>query len=183
MAKPLKYSLILIVLGILAGFLLAFVNSFTSEIINERKQEEVRLALIEHFPYDSYSIDQSDNYTNLDSKILEIYFGFGADKKLSSVIYKTKGIGYGGEVISLVCINADGTFVDVKMVEASKETKGIGDKVFNHDFKIATESVGSYDAEVLARSSMTSNAVIGGIEAAANHFKTIADTLGGITND
>jgi len=119
----------------------------------------------------------------LNSKITEIYFAFGSDNKLSAVIYKTKAQGYGGAVISLVCIAADGKIVNVKMVEAGKETPGKGDKLFNHDFSIANESVDNYSPEILAGSTVTANAVVGGIHAAVAHFKSIAHTLGGISND
>ncbi|MGD9604539.1 MAG: FMN-binding protein [Bacilli bacterium] len=183
MGKPLKYSLILIVLGIIAGFLLAFVNNITSEIINERQQEELKAALEQYFPYEAYSVDQSSNYANLNNKISAIYFGFGADDKVSAVIYKTTSQGYGGDVVSLICIGADGKIINAKMIEASKETPGKGDKLFDHDFTIANESVDSYSTEIVAGSTLTSDAVIVGIDAAVSHFKTIANTLGGITND
>jgi Na+-translocating ferredoxin:NAD+ oxidoreductase RnfG subunit len=183
MAKSLKYSSILIVLGIVAGFLLAFVNNITSGIIEERQQEELRAALEEYFPYEAYSPDQSVNYDNLNSKISAIYFGFGADNKLAAVIYKTVGTGWGGDVVSLIAIDAQGNFIDAKMVEATKETPGKGDKYFTFDFNIASESVSSYSAAFIAGTSDTAKAVIGGIDAAASHFKTIASTVGGITND
>ncbi|MGD9887192.1 MAG: FMN-binding protein [Bacilli bacterium] len=183
MGKPLKYSLILIVLGIIAGFLLAFVNSITSEIIYERQQAELKAALEEYFPYEAYSVDQSSQYSNLNTKINAIYFGFGADNKLAAVIYKTKAQGYGGDVISLVCIGVNGKIVDAKMIEATKETPGKGDKLFDHDFTIANESVDSYSTEIVSGSTVTSNAVIDGIDAAISHFITIEGTLGGITND
>lgn len=183
MAKPLKYSFLLIGLGLIAGFLLAYVNNITSGVLAERQRALIQEAMNEYFDYDSYSIDRSGDYENLDSDISEIYFAFGADDKVAAVIYKTVSQGYGGDVVSLIAIKADGTFDGVHMIEGSKETPGKGDKVLTHDFQVTNESVDDYTYEILAGSSVTSNAVVNGINAAAEHFQTIESTLGDITND
>lgn len=183
MAKPLKYSLLLIGLGLIAGFLLAYVNNITSGVLAERQRALIEEAMNEYFDYPSYSVDRSGDYENLDSDISEIYFAFGTDNKVAAVVYKTVSQGYGGDVVSLIAIKADGTFDGVYMIEGSKETPGKGDKVLTHDFQVTGEPAESYSYEILAGSSVTSNAVVSGIEAAAAHFQTIESSLGDITND
>ncbi|HBP26206.1 MAG TPA: hypothetical protein DD618_04570 [Acholeplasmatales bacterium] len=182
-AKPLRYSLLLIGLGLIAGFLLAYVNNITSGVLAERQRALIQEAMNEYFDYASYSVDRSDDYDNLDSDISEIYFAFGVDDQVAAVIYKTVSQGYGGDVVSLIAIKADGTFDGVHMIEGSKETPGKGDKVLTHDFQVTGEPVDSFTFEILAGSSVTSNAVVNGIEAAAEHFQTVESSLGGITND
>ncbi|NLH54698.1 MAG: hypothetical protein GX482_04225, partial [Acholeplasmataceae bacterium] len=76
MNKTIRYALFLLVLGIIAGGLLAVVNSFTAPIIEERQREAVMEALNEHFDYPEYSLDRSDEYTDLTSEITAIYYAY-----------------------------------------------------------------------------------------------------------
>lgn len=181
MNKPLKYSIFLTVLGIIAGFLLAFVNSITAPVIEARKKEEVKKALQEHFDYPDFSVSQIANYKDIDKTITDIFFAFD-NNKLTAVIYQTKASGYQSEVVALVGIKADGTFEKVVMIDEG-ETSGIGTNVYKHDFKITGEVVTDYSYELLGGATRTSSAVAKGIDAAAKHFKTIKDSLGGITNE
>ena len=106
MNKPLKYSIFLTVLGIIAGFLLAFVNSITAPVIEARKKEEVIKALQEHFDYQDFSVSKIANYN--DKTITDIFFAFD-NNKLAAVIYQTKASGYQSDVVALVSIKADCT--------------------------------------------------------------------------
>lgn len=179
MNKPLKYSIFLTVLGIIAGFLLAFVNSITAPVIEARKKEEVKKALQEHFDYQDFSVSKIANYN--DKTITDIFFAFD-NNKLAAVIYQTKASGYQSDVVALVSIKADGTFEKVVMIDEG-ETSGIGTNVYKHDFKITGEAVTDYSYELMGGATRTSSAVAKGIDAAAKHFKTIKDSLGGITNE
>lgn len=179
--KILKYSLFLIVLGLIAGFLLGFVNSITEPIIENRKKEAVAAALKEHFDYPDYSPSMMNEYPNINSAIEDIFYTFDANGKLVSVIYKTVGQGYKSEVRSYVEIKANGTFGKAVMI-SNDDTKSFADLVVGHDFGITDESVEDY-SPIKAGASFTSQGVISGIDAAAAHFKTIKDKVGGITND
>jgi len=179
--KILKYSLMLIALGLISGFLLAFINSLTAPVIAARKKAEVKEALQEYFNYNEYTENKSGEYSDLDKSIREIYYAFDENGDLAAIIYQTAAQGYGGEVVSLIGIKADGTFDNAYMISGDKETSGIGSKVFEHDFDISDESTDDYSYEVLAGATITSSAVVVGIEAASTHFDTI--DLGGIANE
>ena len=180
MNKTLQYSIFLTVLCLVAGLLLTFVNSFTSKIITERKREEVRQALQEYFNYDDYGENIAEDFTNLSDYIDEIYYGFDSEGKVEAVIYKTVASGYGGPVVSLIAIKADGTFEKLQVIDVSKETPNIGTRAKDHDFKIESKNVTNYSYELRAGVTVTTQAVGYGIDAAAAHFKTIQNTLGGI---
>jgi electron transport complex protein RnfG len=59
--KTIKYSLLLVILGIVAGGLLAYVNSITAPIIAERKDAELKEILEEYFECERFT-DETTNY-------------------------------------------------------------------------------------------------------------------------
>ena len=184
MNKTIRYALFLLVLGIIAGGLLAVVNSFTAPIIEERQREAVMEALNEHFDYPEYSLDRSDEYPDRTSEITAIYFAFDeGNVDPVAVIYQVTTQGYGGAVVSLVGIKADGTFDDVAVVEAKNETPNLGTQIIGHDFGIKNESVNDYSYDTIGGATKSSEAVHFAIDIAADHFKKIQDKLGGITNE
>lgn len=181
--KTLKYALFLLVLGIIAGGLLALVNSFTAPVIEGRKRQAVKELLGEYFDYASFSTDKASLYPEKDSTIEAIYFAFDDEDKVAAVIYQVSAKGYGGPVVTLVGIKADGTFDDAVVVEAKNETPGYGSKAIGFDFDVKNKSVDVKAFKTITGATSTSNAVHKGILAAAAHFKTIRNTLGGIKNE
>lgn len=175
-SKILKYSMFLIALGIIAGFLLGFVNYFTSPIIKERASAAAEAALKEHFVYDGYSGSHIDEFPTDDDRIIDIYRTYDADNNVAAIVYKTVARGYASDVVSYVEIKADGTFGKAKMIEHG-DTQGIAGPVAKHDFKINDSSIDSYSPEVYSGATFTSNAVIEGIHAAAAHFKLNKEKL------
>ncbi|MDD3348505.1 MAG: FMN-binding protein [Bacilli bacterium] len=168
MPKTIKYSLFLVVLGIIAGVLLAFVNSITAPIIDARKEEELKEVLEEYFECDKFS-DETANYS-LDKGIEKIYFGY-IGNNLTMVIYQASTNGYAGPVVSLVGINiADDKLVDIKVASADKETSGIGSKVIGHDFNITGESINDYSFDIISGATVSSNAVKNNLVIAINHY-------------
>ena len=174
-SKILKYSLFLIALGLIAGFLLGFVNSITSPIIKERAQAAAEAALKEHFVYAGYSGGHIEEFVIDDSRIVEIYRTYDADDKVAAIIYKTVARGYSSDVVSYVEIKADGTFGKAIMIEHG-DTPSFANPVKDHDFGITNESINSY-SPILSGASYTSGAVIEGINAAAAHFKANTQKL------
>lgn len=183
MNKTLKYTLFLLVMGIVAGGLLALVNSFTAPIIEERQRQAVMEALGEHFDYPDFSLDKANEYPERNKNILAIYFAFDSEGKVAAVIYQTTAKGYGGQIVSLIGIKADGSFDNVAVVEAGSETKGLGTQVLDFDFGVNNESVNDYSYNTISGATVSSEAVHAGIDVAAAHFKSIQGTLGGITNE
>ena len=188
--KTLKYALFLLVLGIIAGGLLALVNSFTAPVIEGRKRQAVKELLGEYFDYARFdkaplSLYPEKDSTIKDSTIEAIYFAFDdeEDKVAAAVIFQVSAKGYGGPVVTLVGIKVDGTFDDAVVVEAKNETPGYGSKAIGFDFDVKNKSVDVKAFKTITGATYTSNAVHKGILAAAAHFKTIRNTLGGIKNE
>ncbi len=168
MPKTIKYSLLLVVLGIVAGVLLAYVNSITAPIIAAREENELKEVLEGYFECERFT-EETTEYT-LDSGIEKIYFGY-VDEKLTMIIYQTSKKGYGGSIVSLVGITlADDTIVDVQVVTAKDETASIGSKVVGHDFTVSGENIQDYSFEIISGATISSNAVKNGLIAAINHY-------------
>ncbi len=168
MPKTIKYSLLLVVLGIIAGVLLAYVNSITAPIIAARKDAELKEILEEYFECDRFT-DETTNY-NLDKGIEKIYFGY-VEGKLELVIYQASTNGYGGPIVSLIGINlADDKLVDIQVASAENETVGIGSEVLDHDFSIAGESINDYSFEIISGATVSSNAVKNNLIVVIKHY-------------
>lgn len=170
MPKPLKYSLFLLALGLITGFMLAFINSITEPIIDKRKEDEAREALQDYFDYEKYE-DVTSEFVNNQKGIDKIYLAFNSDK-LVAVIYQTTFLGYGGDVTSLVGIDAtNDKFINVYAIDASQETKNIGSKIIGHDFDIKNENIKSYTFEIIVGATYSSNAVKSGVEASKINYE------------
>lgn len=168
MPKTIKYSLFLVILGIIAGVLLAYVNSITAPLITAREEAELKEVLESYFVCDKFS-DATADY-ELDKGIEKVYFGY-IDNALSLVIYQASANGYAGKVISLVGIDfSTDKIVDVPVANADSETSGIGSLVVGHDFDLAGKNIGDYEFEVIAGATVSSKAVKASLEAAVNHY-------------
>lgn len=181
MNKYVKYTLFLLVLGLAAGFLLAFVNSITAPIILEAEENAAREALSEYYPFANYK-DVTANMNDLDANIENVYYAFGADNKLAAIIYKTSVKGYADQVVTLIAFNPDGTFIDAKVI-AQKETKGKGDQYQikpGFSFNVKGETAEEFDYDIIAGATVTGEAAGTGMSSAAKHFRTIQSRLGGV---
>lgn len=166
--KTIKYSLLLVILGIVAGGLLAYVNSITAPIIAERKDAELKEILEEYFECERFT-DETTNY-ELDKGIEKIYFGY-VENNLEVVIYQTSTNGYGGPIVTLVGINlTDDKLVNLQVASAENETVGIGSKVLNHDFSVAGENITDYSFEIISGATVSSNAVKNNLIIAVKHY-------------
>lgn len=184
--NTIKYALFLVVLCLLAGGLLALVNSFTNPIITERNEKLLNDTLKKDFEADKYQ-EVTEKYMKDFSKtsILNMYFAGDSEGNLKYIIYKVSKQGYGGPVVSLVAINVKTEkFEKVSVVDVSKETKNIGDKVVDFHFGITDRKVDNFKfskhGEVRAGSTVSSNAVASGIQDAADHYNKIKSTLSNV---
>ena len=187
MNKTLKYSLFLLVLGILAGGLLAFVNSITAPIINERAKEEATRSLKENFDYADYSLNLVDNLVDEEDKdayknITGIYKAYDENGDLAAVIYQTQFMGYENEIVTQISINPDGTFENLVVVTKTNEPTHQSGTVNEHDFNLGGNT-NSPTYDVISKATSTTSAVSKGIDAASKHFNSIKNSLGGVTND
>ena len=129
----------LAVAGILAGILIAMVNQHTKPIIDAYRAEQLRLAVYEVLPeatrYNTFylldgmlSPDLPDGAKESDYK--RVYAGYGDAGELVGVALSRGESGFQDVIMVIFGFDpASGTLSGMKVLE-SKETPGLGDKIF-----------------------------------------------------
>ena len=153
MKETMKLIVRLFLITAIAGFVLAFVNSFTSPIIKERERKQYEMALKEVFK-DAEKFDklQDDKLLPIKEKIKNIEnieVAKQGDKTLGYV-FKTLGKnGYGGDISMLMAVKLeDKSIVGFKVLKHS-ETPGLGSRVATAEY--AKSVVGNKATEHLVR--------------------------------
>ena len=153
MKETMKLIVRLFLITAIAGFVLAFVNSFTSPIIQERERKQYEMALKEVFK-DAEKFDklQDDKLLPIKEKIKNIEnieVAKQGDKTLEYV-FKTLGKnGYGGDISMLMAVKLeDKSIVGFKVLKHS-ETPGLGSRVATAEY--AKSVVGNKATEHLVR--------------------------------
>lgn len=153
MKETMKLIVRLFLITAIAGFVLAFVNSFTSPIIQERERKQYEMALKEVFK-DAEKFDklQDDKLLPIKEKIKNIEnieVAKQGDKTLGYV-FKTLGKnGYGGDISMLMAVKLeDKSIVGFKVLKHS-ETPGLGSRVATAEY--AKNVVGNKATEHLVR--------------------------------
>lgn len=153
MKETMKLIVRLFLITAIAGFVLAFVNSFTSPIIQECERKQYEMALKEVFK-DAEKFDklQDDKLLPIKEKIKNIEnieVAKQGDKTLGYV-FKTLGKnGYGGDISMLMAVKLeDKSIVGFKVLKHS-ETPGLGSRVATAEY--AKSVVGNKATEHLVR--------------------------------
>lgn len=174
--KPLHYSLLLIILGIIVGALLSLVNMFTAPYIRENKLKVVRPMLEELVSNaDKFEV-VTDQYKNIDKSIQDVYVAYVGENQTAVLLYVVTSNRY-GDIESLIGIDiTTNKFINIKFI-ASSQTKGFGDvdTLNKHDFKIQGANL-DVEIDAYAKASFSSKSVQDAINIAAqfyrNNFKT-----------
>jgi len=129
----------LAVAGTLAGLLIVLVNQHTKPIIDKYKAEQLRIAVYEVLPgtdrYDTYYLVDSALSLTLpegvkESEYKRVYVGYDADKKLNGVAMSRGESGFQDVIMIIFGIDTNtGKLKGMKVLD-SKETPGLGDKIF-----------------------------------------------------
>lgn len=142
MNKGLISGLVLLVIGLVCGVLLAFVNSFTAPIIKENADKVVLESLGEVYEGASnYTLDEVEGGNNVDKLF------FLKDKTSGdtvAIIYSVQAEGYQSTISMLIAIEVNGSnefVVAGYKVVSQAETSGIGDKIVGYDFEMEGEII------------------------------------------
>ena len=160
--------IVLTVICLVFGFLLSYVNSITSPIIETAAAEAAELAKKE-------VLADADSFTEItDVELPEsVDQAFAADNGAGHVYFAT-GSGYGGDMQIIVGIDADGVITGTQVLSHS-ETAGLGARVaeeaWNSQFMGEDESLS--DVSVISGSTVSSNCFIKLVEAAFEANDTI----------
>ncbi|MGM0395494.1 MAG: RnfABCDGE type electron transport complex subunit G [Bacillota bacterium] len=186
MKDTIKLGLVLLLVAAIAGGVLAGVNSITSPVIAERQRMESLSAILELFP------DADDSVEYDEAQVAEIASTYPSIREVTEVLSEGETIGYamstvasgyGGDITTLVGVNADGTLSGIQVLNMS-ETPGLGAKIvddpdFAESFEgkgaggnISASGEGAGDDEVMMISGATvsTNAVVKGVNEALDAF-------------
>ena len=129
----------LAVAGALAGLLIVLVNQHTKPIIDKYKAEQLQKAVYEVLPgtdrYDTYYLVDSSLSLNLpegakESEYKRVYVGYDANKKLNGVAMSRGESGFQDVIMIIFGVDPNtGKLKGMKVLD-SKETPGLGDKIF-----------------------------------------------------
>lgn len=168
MQKIIKLVVFLALISGLSGFCLSLVNDMTSPIIEEQKLAAVKENLEMLYPGAEFA--EETVTLDADSAIQNIYTASNGGS-VTGYIYKVGVNGYAGEVTYLVGINPDGSYQGFIALTYSSETKGIGTRIADAEFSDQFEGKTIDDnIDTLSGATVTSSAVVKGIDEAAAHF-------------
>lgn len=129
----------LAVAGALAGLLIVMVNQHTKPLIDKYKAEQLQIAVYEVLPgterYNTYYLVDSALSLTLpagakESEFKRVYIGYDAENNLSGVAMSRGESGFQDVIMIIFGFNPNtGKLMGMKVLD-SKETPGLGDKIF-----------------------------------------------------
>lgn len=187
MKDYLRLGLTLLIISAVAAGALAFLNSVTAPIIAENAKQASYAKYYEilgegveinELSEEEVSSIQS-SYPNITSIL-----NYGNGSEVTGYIFTTKSSGYGGEMENAIIINTDGSIAGFRNLSNS-ETPGFGKaieeesyysrydgkSVANNDSLVLGSGGGENEIEAISGSTISSNAVLTGLNEAVAAFK------------
>ena len=173
----LRLSLTLLLIAGLAAAALAYVNSITKDAIAENQLAKTRLAVAEVLP-------GAENMTLVDngSGIVKGVYAPSADSPVQGwAVEVAPGSGFGGEIRLMVGIGADGKVTGISIITHA-ETPGLGavaaaktpaGEEFRSSFTGENGELALGDIDALSGATITSKAVLEGVNAALRYVETL----------
>lgn len=118
-----KLSAILCLITLVAGLLLAGVNSITAPAIEQAEQRASEEAMKKILP-------EADNFESLNENVV---FAKKGDNPIGFCT-KVTTTGYGGDIVMMVGMDSNGVVKGIEILSHS-ETAGLGAKIADDDFK------------------------------------------------
>lgn len=171
--KALHFALFLAIISTLAGGALAFVNSLTAPIIAESAiaAEKANLQIIFPTATSFAPMEVKDDESGL---IKAAYTAEGV-----GIAYKVEVLGYAAPITFLIGFADDGKIVGLSILDL-KDTQGIGTRVNTPEFIDGVVGKTTSDGiATLSGATVSSGAVVKGIDAAKVHFNELKGIEGG----
>ncbi|WP_150263225.1 RnfABCDGE type electron transport complex subunit G [Parvimonas micra] len=190
MKETIKLTVRLFLITAIAGFVLAFANSFTSPVIKAREKAQYEAALKEVFAdADKFETVEEGKLNTIKTKIKNIEKIEIAKKSDKTVgyVFKTLGKnGYGGDISMLMAVNIENkTIVGFKVLKHS-ETPGLGSRVTTDEYaksvvgnKVTEHLVknlhpdAANDIQAITGTTISVNAVLNGLNAAIDALQEL----------
>ena len=133
MKESLRLILVLSVICFVAGVLLAAVYDLTSSPIEQAKRAEKLAALQKVLP--GYDNDPyQNNYVISTNGLQFVFYVARKDNTFVGTAFESSAAGYGDAVTVMAGINAANEIQAVEVLEAPKETPGLGAKIREAEF-------------------------------------------------
>jgi len=133
MSKTIKYTIFMLVTGIIVSLLLSIVNEFTSPIIEQQKIEKVKESLEEVDNVNKWiSISNVINIQE-DESIEDVYASVNENNEYQIIAYLVITKGYSnGNIESIIFIDNNKKEINrVKIIKIENQTKGIGSLILD----------------------------------------------------
>ncbi len=171
----------LFLISAIVTLLLAVTNSVTKpkieqlQIETENKTKAAVLSDAKGF---------SDAMTvSLDGVDYTYYEGYGEGKEIKGYVFTTSAKGYGGDIVTMVGVKADGTISGMDFLSIS-ETAGLGMNADSDDFKsqfvgksdeigLSKNNPADNEIQALTGATITSKAVTNAVNIALNLFEEV----------
>ncbi|WP_426349524.1 RnfABCDGE type electron transport complex subunit G [Alloiococcus sp. CFN-8] len=180
MKENLKLGLILLMITAVAGIALGLANATTKDAIamNSKISVEELASLLP-------GAESVEVYETFDEgNIVEVMEASNGDETVGYIV-KVASPGFHGNIEMLVGINSEGVETGIKILTHG-ETPGVGSKIENADFQerfkdrpteeefklVKTESSNDYEIQGITGASISSTAVVTGVNAAVKYYKS-----------
>lgn len=171
-------TVVLVLICLVATFLVAGAYQVTKPVIDEITKKNADTARAE-------VLAEADGFEEMDVELVTL--GDKTNSRATEVYKATNGAGivvtvaakgFGGDVITMVGIDANGDIVGVKVTDASNETPGLGSKATVPDYLSNFVGLSDVsDVDGITGATYTSKAVANGISAALEQFAQLGGVL------
>ncbi|MEW8978264.1 MAG: RnfABCDGE type electron transport complex subunit G [Symbiobacterium sp.] len=186
MREALRMVLTLLVVCVVAGGALAAVNGTTAPIIAAMEEKAIQEGLAEVLPEAAtFEAVAAEELAGAGEPVQAAWRGLDAAGHLVGVVVQAAPDGYGGAISMLVGVKPDGTLGQLKILDASGETPGLGSKAAERKFLdqflglgpnielVKNQAPVGNQIQAVTGATISSRAVLSGVNAALDAARQI----------
>ena len=164
MNKILKLGIFLAVVSAIAGGALAFANEMTAPVIAANNEKTEKAALLQMYPDASESDFEVVEFKSESTTVQKVY------KYNDLFIFNMKVSGYKDGTTFLVSINSNDKTIDNFLAMSNGDTKGLGSKVLEDDFKNSLlQKSSEEELDTISGATVSSQPVVDAINEASTY--------------
>lgn len=164
MNKILKLGVFLAVVSAIAGGALAFANEMTAPVIAANNEKTEKAALLQMYPDASESDFEEVELKSESTMVQKVY------KYKDLFIFNMKVSGYKDGTTFLVSINGDDKIIDNFLAMSNGDTKGLGSKVLEDDFRNSLlQKSSEEELDTISGATVSSQPVVDAINEASTY--------------
>ncbi len=164
MNKILKLGVFLAVVSAIAGGALAFANEMTAPVIAANNEKTEKAALLQMYPDASESDFEEVELKSESTTVQKVY------KYKDLFIFNMKVSGYKDGTTFLVSINGDDKIIDNFLAMSNGDTKGLGSKVLEDDFRNSLlQKSSEEELDTISGATVSSQPVVDAINEASTY--------------